>query len=150
MNIRVATVSDIPILVQYNIAMAQETENKTLDYDVVHKGVTSVINDTTKGFYFIAKDADIIMGQLMITTEWSDWRNGYFWWIQSVYVHPDYRKRSIFRSLFLHAKDLAQQKGSICGMRLYVDESNTTAQHVYSSLGWEKTDYQFFEIDWSK
>lgn len=149
MNIRIGTKSDISTITHYNIAMAMETENKSLHTDVVHKGVTAVINDETKGFYLLAIDGDMIIGQLMITTEWSDWRNGYFWWIQSVYVHPDYRKRGVFRSLFLQAKDLAQHNGSVCGLRLYVDESNENAQRVYSSLGWKNTEYRFYEMDWS-
>ena len=101
------------------------------------------------GFYLIAESDGIPEGQLMITKEWSDWRNGEFWWIQSVYVHPDFRKNNIYKKLYNEAIKLAKEFENVCGIRLYVDKDNNIVQKVYSKLGMKESNYLFFEEDWS-
>jgi len=129
-ELRAAERRDIDLLVEFNRAHAQEVEDKGLDTDVLHKGITHLMDEPRDGFYLIAEvssetpDANIPAGTLMVTTEWSDWRNAHFWWIQSVYVHPQYR-------------------------RLYVEKENTGAQATYRAHGMDETYYLMFEDDWS-
>jgi GNAT superfamily N-acetyltransferase len=143
--IRRATRADRRLLVEYNQAMAWETEHKQLDEQVLATGVAAVFDDAAKGFYLAADIAGEMVGQLMITTEWSDWRNGWFWWIQSVYVHPDARKKGVFRSLFADAERLARAAGDVVGLRLYVERANANAQKTYESLGMYDAGYFVFE-----
>jgi len=145
MEIRRATIADAAVIAAYNAALARESENMPLDPAIVHRGVEAVLRDATKGIYFGAYEGGKLVGQLLITQEWSDWRNGNFWWLQSVYVHPDYRSRGVFKSLFAHALAQAQEAPDICGFRLYVDAHNRRAQEVYHRLGLKKTDYQVME-----
>src|SRR5215469_9421853 len=134
-SVRPATKSDQPTLIEFNQAMAWETEHKVLEFDAISRGVAAVFDDPAKGFYLVAERGTSVVGQLMITTEWSDWRNGWFWWIQSVYVHPEARRQGIFRLLFDEAKRLGKAKGNVVGLRLYVEKHNTTAQSTYLGLG---------------
>ena len=147
--IRNANKDDITTIVNFNSAMAMETEQKLLDFNTVHEGVNELLNNNELGFYLIAESDDTPVGQLMITKEWSDWRNGEFWWIQSVYVHLDYRKNNIYRKLYNEAIKLAKESENVCGIRLYVDKDNNIAQKVYSKLGMKESNYIFFEEDWS-
>jgi len=147
--IRNANKDDITTIVNFNSAMAMETEQKLLDFNTVHGGVNELLNNNELGFYLIAESDDTPVGQLMITKEWSDWRNGEFWWIQSVYVHLDYRKNNIYRKLYNEAIKLAKESENVCGIRLYVDKDNNIAQKVYSKLGMKESNYIFFEEDWS-
>ncbi len=147
--IRNANKEDISIIVKFNTAMAMETESKTLESAIIREGVDAVLNNAALGHYFIAEIDDIPVGQLMITKEWSDWRNGEFWWIQSVYVYPDYRQNNIFKELYNEVLKLAKQSKIVCGVRLYVDKENTIAQNVYSKIGMKESNYIFFEEDWS-
>ncbi len=144
-KIRHAEKGDIETLVTFNCAMALETENKILEHDVVLKGVTTLLNNRTLGFYLVAEVDSKIVGALMITNEWSDWRNGLFWWIQSVYVDPHYRRQGIYRNLYNHTKLLASEESNICGFRLYVEQDNETAQKTYTSMGMQKSVYRIFE-----
>ena len=147
--IRNANKDDITTIVNFNSAMAMETEQKLLDFNTVHDGVNELLNNNELGFYLIAESDGTPAGQLMITKEWSDWRNGEFWWIQSVYVHLDCRKNNIYRKLYNEAIKLAKESENVCGIRLYVDKDNNIAQKVYSKLGMKESNYIFFEEDWS-
>lgn len=144
-SIRTAKVQDINSLVEFNQAMALETEGKRLDTNILQSGVESVFHDERKGFYVVAESEGKIVGGLMITFEWSDWRNGWFWWIQSVYILPDFRGRKIYRRLYEFVKNQAVNKGDVCGFRLYVEKENTLAQRVYENLGMEKSYYLMYE-----
>ena len=145
MNIRLAEKNDCQALVEFNQAMALETEGKTLDAQILQSGVESVFHDEKKGFYVVAEEDGRIVGGLMITFEWSDWRDNWFWWIQSVYILPDYRGRGIYRLLYEFVKEAARAKGDVCGFRLYVEKENTRAQAVYEKLGMEKNYYLMYE-----
>ena len=147
--IRYANKDDISTIVNFNSALAMETENKQLDSVTVHKGVKAVLKNQELGFYLIAESDGILIGQLMVTKEWSDWRNGEFWWIQSVYVHTDYRKNNVYRQLYNEVIKLAKESEAVSGIRLYVDRTNTKAQKVYSKLGMTESNYLLFEEDWS-
>lgn len=146
MNIRKAELNDCDTIAKFNCAMALETENKKLDYNTVLRGAKAVIKDQHKGFYLIAIQGEEIIGQLMVTPEWSDWRNMFFWWIQSVYIPPDHRRKGIYSKLYNHLKDKALTKKHIAGIRLYVEKNNTTAQTTYESLGMHDPGYKMYEI----
>ena len=145
MKIRLAENGDAAALVEFNQAMALETEGKTLDSQTLQSGVKSVFEDEKKGFYVVAEENEKIVGGLMVTFEWSDWRNGWFWWIQSVYILPDARGRGIYRLLYDFVREAARAKENVCGFRLYVEKENTRAQKVYEKLGMEETYYLMYE-----
>ena len=132
---------------EFNSRIAAETERRKLDLARVTAGVAALLNDPAKGIYFLAEAGGRIAGQLLITLEWSDWRNGNFWWIQSVYVEKDFRAQGIFRALFEHIHKLAKQRMDVCGLRLYMDSGNATARKTYERMGMKQTDYEVFEID---
>ena len=143
--IRIAKAEDVNSLVEFNQAMALETEGKRLETQVLQSGVEAVFHDERKGFYVVAESGGKIVGGLMITFEWSDWRNSWFWWIQSVYVLPDFRGRGIYRRLYKFVKEQARQKGDVCGFRLYVEKENAKAQNVYKRLEMVESHYLMFE-----
>ena len=145
MNIRIATAADAPDLVEFNQAMALETEGKKLDTNVLSRGVAAVFDDVQKGFYVVAEVEGHVVGCLLITFEWSDWRNGWFWWIQSVYVRPQARGKSVYSKLYAYVKEKAAQRTDVCGFRLYVDRDNEHAQRVYEKLGMERSNYLPYE-----
>ena len=145
MQIRKAVESDIDALIGFNEAMAFETEGKKLFTATLRKGVEAVFDDPQKGFYLVAEDGGKAIGGLMVTYEWSDWRNAWFWWIQSVYVNPEYRGRHVYSQLYDFVKQDAQRTGNVCGFRLYVEKENAHAQRVYKKLGMEETYYLMFE-----
>ena len=147
--IRYANKDDISTIVEFNSAMAMETENKQLDFITVHKGVKTALNNGELDFYLIAESDDVPIRQLMITKEWSDWRNGEFWWIQSVYVHADYRKNNIYIKLYCEVIKSGKESDKVCGIRLYVDKNNTKAQKVYFKLGMTESNYLLYEDCWS-
>jgi len=148
-TIRPATVDDAEFLAQGNAAMALETEHKRLDPSVVGAGVRAALEDATKGLYFIAERDGQRVGQLMFTYEWSDWRNGTFWWIQSVYVLPQARRSGVFRSLFHHIEQLAERDPGVCGIRLYVERENIHAQATYRHCGLHDAGYAVMEVDYT-
>jgi ribosomal protein S18 acetylase RimI-like enzyme len=125
--------------------MAKETEGKTLDPAILRPGVAAVFDDEAKGFYVVADIDGQIAGGLLVTYEWSDWRNGWFWYVQSVYILPEYRGRSIYTRLYDFVKALADEKGNVCGFRLYVEQENEHAQRVYEKVGMAKTYYLMYE-----
>jgi ribosomal protein S18 acetylase RimI-like enzyme len=144
-NIRVAEQSDLASLVNFNQLMAWETEQKKLDESTLSSGVAALIADDKKGFYLVAQHNAQVVGSLMVTTEWSDWRNGVFWWIQSVYISPDYRRRGVYAKLYAQVKTLAEQQYDVCGFRLYVEKENIIAQKTYESLGMQQSHYLMYE-----
>ena len=145
LSIRFANKADAPTIAGFNLAMARETEDKTLDPATVRSGVASLFERPERGFYLVAELDGSVVGSLMITTEWSDWRDGVFWWIQSVYVLPAAQRRGVFSRLFRHVEALAQRDREVCGFRLYVERENKVAQSVYRSLGMGETEYKLFE-----
>jgi GNAT superfamily N-acetyltransferase len=146
LTVRSATPADVPVIVEYNRRLAEETEHKTLDPQTVAAGVAAAVADPmTKGPYFLACDAADIIGQLQVTFEWSDWRNGWFWWIQSVYVRADARGRGVFRALYQHVRSRAATAGNVIGIRLYVERDNQAAQATYSRLGMAFLPYMVLE-----
>jgi GNAT superfamily N-acetyltransferase len=145
MNIRQANAADTDIVAQFNIALAKESEQLDLEPARVKAGVAALLRDPAKGLYFVAEHAGAVVGQLLITHEWSDWRNGDFWWLQSVYVRPDFRRRGVFQALFDHVLQKATRQGDVCGFRLYVDARNAPARKVYQRLGLNETHYHVLE-----
>lgn len=145
--IRPATAGDAPAITRFNAAMARETEGLELDLDRLRGGVEAVLADPSRGVYWVAELDGRLVGQILITYEWSDWRNGAFWWIQSVYVDPSCRGRGIFRALYEHAERLARSQPGVCGLRLYVEQHNEQAQHAYLRLGMKPAPYRIFEVD---
>jgi len=146
-SLRQATPLDAPVIAEFNALLAEETEHLELDRPLLRAGVAAVLADPAKGIYWVAEAAATLVGQLLITLEWSDWRNGYFWWIQSVYVRPDWRGRGVFRSLYEFVRKHAEQRSDVCGLRLYVDADNVRAKQTYARLGLRPTSYQVYELD---
>lgn len=148
LDIRRATVADVDVLVRFNQAMARETEGKELADGILRPGVEGLFARPEYGFYLIAEpktnEPTGPAGSLMITYEWSDWRNGLFWWIQSVYVAPEWRRRGVYAALYDHVKTLATAE-NVCGFRLYVEKENVVAQETYQRLGMSETHYLMFE-----
>lgn len=142
--IRRGTAEDSAAIAAFNLAMAQETEDKQLDPTTVRAGVEALIGQPHYGFYVVAEQAGQPAACLLITFEWSDWRNGVIWWIQSVYVTPAYRRQGVFRQLYQQVRTWAQQ-ASACGLRLYVEAENYSAQATYQALGMKPAGYQVFE-----
>ena len=145
MNIRTANFEDVNSLVEFNQAMAFETEGKTLAAQILLSGVNAVLHDEQKGFYAIAETEGKVVGGLMVTFEWSDWRNNWFWWIQSVYILPEFRGKKIYSKLYNFVKQNAEEAGNVCGFRLYVERENTNAQLVYEKCGMKASHYLMYE-----
>lgn len=144
-TVRMATSADTQILTDFNLAMALETEHKSLAASTVRQGVQGLLEGTETGYYLVAESNGSAVASLMITTEWSDWRNANFWWIQSVYVHPNFRRQGIYSRLYHHVQQLARQDGRVCGIRLYVEQDNLAAQATYRKLGMSETPYRLYE-----
>src|ERR1051326_3064334 len=140
--------SDRDVIVDFQIAMARETEELELDRDVLLNGVEAVFHDPSRGRYFVAEIDHRVVASLLITYEWSDWRNGVVWWIQSVYVRPEHRRQRIYAGLYEHVKLIVDSQPSVRGIRLYVDRRNVSAQNVYTRLGMNGEHYQVCE--WMK
>lgn len=145
-TIRIADENDADSMIEFNQAMALETEDKTLESGKILGGVKAVFSNENKGFYVVAEDVTgKIVGGLMVTFEWSDWRNAWFWWIQSVYILPEGRGKRIYSSLYDFVKKRAKEKGDVCGFRLYVEKENLHAQKVYEKLQMYETEYLMYE-----
>ena len=145
LTLRDARPQDLAFIVRGNSEMARETEGIALDPDLVGPGVQAVLQDPSLGRYFIAEADGTPVGQLLLTYEWSDWRNGVFWWIQSVFVEPAARRCGVFTALFSHVHQLATSCSEVCGLRLYVDRANRRAQRTYAHLGLHLTHYDVME-----
>ena len=142
--IREASASDITVLAQNNQALALETENLQLNSETILAGVSNAL-EREDCHYFVAELNGEVAGQTMITYEWSDWRNGVMWWIQSVYVRPEHRKKGVFRSLFNHIESLARNDPEVKALRLYVMENNPSGKDTYKNLGMEDSGYIVYE-----
>ncbi len=150
-TIREATVADIDAIVDFNLRLAHESEGKALPRAVLVRGVDEALKDRDRLAYWVAESglgSTLVIGQAAITREWSDWRAGWIWWFQSVYVHPDYRGQGVFRALYSRIRTLAREADEVIGLRLYVEESNEQAQRVYRSLGMEPGGYEVYEELW--
>jgi len=166
LSVRMGQDKDADSLVKFNMALAWETERKQLSLPLVNKGVQTLLKNPKYGFYVVAetcppyrtftlrratenglgrRESSEIIGAFMITFEWSDWRCGLFWWIQSVYVKPEFRQRGVFRKLYEYLKDKASHESNVCGFRLYVQQSNRTALSTYGKVGMKKTPYKVYE-----
>lgn len=146
LTLRAAKARDLDVLVEFNAAMALETERLVLDRGRLRAGVEALLADPAKGRYRVAERGNEIVGALMLTREWSDWRCGDWWWIQSVYVRPHARRDGVFRALFDSIEAEARADASVCGLRLYVERDNLRAQATYRALGMDETHYRLFEI----
>ena len=144
--IRPARSTDADVICEFNRLMAKETEDKELDPATLKAGVAAMLAEAHKGRYFVAEADGHVIGQLGITLEWSDWRNGNFWWIQSVYVAEASRRQGVFRKLYEHLLREARAEANVIGVRLYVEHDNLVAQATYKKLGMEVTGYQLMEV----
>lgn len=149
MSIRRANIQDLETIVKFNYNLAKETEDKELEIDILTKGVESILLDETKGKYYVYTVEDKVVGQIMHTYEWSDWRNGTFLWIQSVYVDMEHRKNGIFKALYNHIKEIAQKDNNIVGLRLYVEKENKAAKNTYKALGMDECEYHMYEYEYN-
>ncbi len=145
LEIRDASATDAETIARFNSLLAEETEGRPLAPGVIGPGVTEILTDSAKGRYWVALDGRQIVGQIMVTYEWSDWRNGMLWWIQSVYIHGDYRRRGIFSALYRHVESLASAAAGVRGLRLYVENDNKRAQETYLALGMSDPRYRVME-----
>ena len=151
-TVRLATASDINAIADFNQAMALETEDKILKTETIQGGVTRMIDQPALGFYLVAEiEVDglppKVCGCLGITYEWSDWRNGLFWWIQSVFIDADHRRKGVFGALYQQVTKMAKEQPDTCGIRLYVERDNTNAQQTYHALGMVETEYNLLEVE---
>jgi GNAT superfamily N-acetyltransferase len=143
--IRPAIPADAPVVAEFNRLLALESEDKILDPIILAAGVAAALGDPERARYFVAEEGGEVLGQLALTREWSDWRNRWVWWLQSVYVRADSRRRGIFRALFEHVETLARQDPEVLGLRLYVELENTVAQETYAQLGMTNAGYLVLE-----
>ena len=145
-NIRIAKQDDAATIASFNVAMALETENHALDLATVTRGASAVIKDPAHGFYLVAESSGEVSGCLLVTYEWSDWRNGQMWWIQSVYVSPDHRGSGVYKKLYQEVVNRARQRSNVPCVRLYVEKDNLRAQSVYKKLGMVNSGYLVYEV----
>ena len=147
LHIRPARADDAALLARWAQAMALETENKILPDADVRPGIARGIADPSLARYFVAERDGLPAGTLMLTFEWSDWRNGLWWWIQSVYVPPEFRRQGIYRALHAHVRAMAEADAGVCGIRLYVEKDNRNARSTYEALGMQDAHYRIYEQD---
>ena len=145
LSMRRGELRDAHAIAAFNAAMAFETEGKELISEVIAAGVRRLIDSPSLGFYLVAEHEGRVIACLMITNEWSDWRNGLFWWIQSVYVLGKYRRQGVYRRMYEHVREMAKADPGVCGFRLYVEKENEVAHATYASLGMKQTDYLLYE-----
>jgi GNAT superfamily N-acetyltransferase len=146
-TVRPARLSDLETLVRFSAAMADETEGRTLDLDRLRQGTAAVLASSEHGSYLVAEMTSRVIAQLLLTYEWSDWRNGVFWWIQSVYVEPSMRRRGVYRTMHEYVLRDAHRRADVCGVRLYVAKDNGGAHAAYVRAGMGLTAYQVYEQD---
>ena len=148
---RPARLEDLDRLIEFSLAMALETEGRTLERSRLRQGILGILTEPTRGFLRVAETAGRngarVVGQMMVTYEWSDWRNAQFWWIQSVYVDPQWRRHGVYRRLHDSIRQRAQTTPGVCGIRLYVEQNNMTAQDAYRRAGLRRSGYLIFEED---
>ena len=148
-TIRSARADDLTQIVDFNLRLAEESEGKKLDEAVLSKGVQRALASPEMCRYFMAEVSGEVAGQTMITFELTDWRDGVLWWLQSVYVRPEFRKLGVFKALFRHIATLAKETPDVRGLRLYVEQGNSRAQKVYEQMGMQPGGYLVYEQDWS-
>ena len=146
-DIRTGEASDAAAIAEFNAAMALESEGVVLDMDVLTAGVQAALADYGRAFYLLAEVDGHPAGQLMVTYEWSDWRNGGSWWVQSVYVKPEFRRQGVYRRLYRRLEGMAAKRGNVRGIRLYVMRENTGAKRTYESLGMHHSEYDLYETE---
>ncbi len=148
-HIRLAESRDLEALVTFNLALAKETEGRQLEQARLQAGVEAILTDSSKGFYVVMehRPTEQTIGQVLITFEWSDWRNAVFWWLQSVYVQKKWRRHGGFKMLYDYVLREGQRQGNVAGIRLYVEQNNAVAQAVYARLGLSRAPYHIFETD---
>ena len=146
-TIRYGNRNDLDAIITFQKEMALETESKELEHHVISEGVKAILEDEKKGFYVVAECNNEVVASLMITQEWSDWRNAFFWWIQSVYVLLEFRRQNIFTRLYSFVENQTRNSPDVCGLRLYVEKENTSAKNTYESLGMKKTGYNLYELE---
>ena len=146
--VRAAGPEDWPLIVEFNRRLATETEDTELDVDLLTAGVKAALADSAKARYFVASRGETVVGQLMHTWEWSDWRNGMIWWLQSVYVQPEHRGRGVFRTLYEHVQQLAESDPGVVGIRLYIETRNDAARAAYERLGMRAGGYNVMQQLW--
>lgn len=144
-TVRPAAEDDADTIARFNRQMAEETEDKPLDPATVRRGVQAVFDDPDRGFYLVATRDRAVVASLMVTTEWSDWRNGTFWWIQSVYVRPADRRTGVYSALHRAVRHRARDATDVCGLRLYVERGNERARETYEAMGMTETSYRLYE-----
>ena len=145
-KIRDATLDDADVIADYNNRLCEETEGRSLNPKRIGPGVVAMLEDRGKGRYWVAEIDGRVVGQIAITYEWSDWRNGMMWYLQSVYVHPDQRRAGVYSALHQHVESLARSEPQVVGIRLYVEKDNARAQRTYANLGMTKTGYEMMQI----
>lgn len=145
MKVRKATIDDHAKIVEFQLAMARETEGIGLNIDALEAGVKAILEDPNKGYYYVTEINNEVVASLMTTFEWSDWRNGTVLWIQSVYVMPMYRRRGVYRQMYSHIKSMVLRSENLAGIRLYADKNNLPAQKTYETLGMNQDHYTTFE-----
>ncbi len=150
LTVRRATPDDAAAIAGFNLAMAEESEGRALSAARLQEGVRHVLRESTAGFYLVAEVDGEVAGSLMVTREWSDWRNAYFWWIQSVYVLPEFRRRGVYARMHAHVRDAALADSRVCGIRLYVDKNNGGARATYAHLGMQESEYRFYEEEFGR
>jgi len=146
-NIRKANIEDLEIIVKFNYNLAKQTEDLELDLEILTEGVAAILNDPEKGQYYVYVIDNKVVGQIMHTYEWSDWRNGTFFWVQSVYVDEGHRRKGIFKELYNHVKQICDNDEGIAGIRLYVEKENFNAKATYKSLGMHECNYHMYEYE---
>lgn len=146
-HVRPAQPHDLEAICSFQVAMALETEDRALDAGLVRRGVAAALGDPSRGLYRVAELDGVVCGSLFLTKEWSDWRNGFFWWIQSVWVEGFARRKGIYRAMYEDVLCAAREDSDVCGIRLYVEETNEAARQTYQSLGMSCTGYRLYETD---
>ena len=146
-SVRLATIDDQEALVAFQRSMAWETEGKELSLDTLTRGVSGIFSHPERGFYLVAETGGAVIAGLLVTYEWSDWRAGNFWWVQSVFVESGWRRRGVYRAMYELVCQMASDHDDVCGLRLYVDQDNESAQRTYESLGMHTTHYYMYETE---
>lgn len=146
--VRAATLADLDAIVEFNARLGWETESKRLDRAILREGVSRGLADPDRLRYWVAEAAGEVIGQTAVTREWSDWRAGWLWWLQSVYVHADHRGRGVFKALHRRVRDEALAAGDVIGVRLYVENENRAARESYRALGFADAGYAVYEELW--
>lgn len=149
-NIRNARTADAGVITEFNCQLALETEHKNLEPKIVRRGVELGLQRPDMCRYFMAEMNRRVVGQCMVTYEWSDWRAGVIWWFQSVYVHENHRRKGVFKALYRHVETLARSHSDVCCLRLYVEQNNDRAQQTYRSLGMIPSGHIVYETEWSE